>query len=261
VLLVHAEQGIGDTLQFARYLNLLGQEHEVFFELPRLLVPLFEQSGFRNLVVRDTTLPKFDMQAPLLSLPGILGTTLETIPADVPYLSADPARVAFWRDQLAGREGFKIGIAWQGRTTYRDDSLRSIRLAHFAPLATAGVELISLQQGVGTEQLAEVRERFHVTELGDNFDREHGAFIDSAALMKNLDLVITSDTAIAHLAGALGVPVWVALPQVPDWRWLFDRSDSPWYPTMRLFRQTTFNDWPPVFAQMAAELRRLIASR
>jgi tetratricopeptide (TPR) repeat protein len=260
VLLVHAEQGLGDTLHFARYVKRIGSPAgKVLFEVPPLLVRLFEQSDFRNLVVQGAPLPDFDVYVPLMSLPGILGTTLENIPAEVPYLSADPALVDVWRDQIGAKPGFKVGIAWQGKTTYKDDRFRSIPLARFGPLAQEGVELISLQKGPGAEQLAELEGRFHVTDFPSSFDHQHGPFMDTAAVMKNLDLVITTDTAIAHLAGALAVPVWVALSISPDWRWLLEREDSPWYPTMRLFRQTSFDEWQPVFERIAGELARAAA--
>jgi tetratricopeptide (TPR) repeat protein len=260
VLLAHAEQGLGDTLHFARYIKLIGSRAgKVLFEIPPALVELCEQSAFRNLVVQGAPLPDFDVQVPLMSLPGILGTSLENIPAEVPYLSANPALIEVWRRQIRAQPGFKVGIAWQGKATYKDDRFRSIPLTHFAPLAQEGVELISLQKGPGAEQLAELEGRFHATDLGSSFDQEHGPFMDTAALMMSLDLVITCDTAIAHLAGALAVPVWVALSVSPDWRWLLEREDSPWYPTMRLFRQTSFDDWQPVFQRIADELARIVA--
>ena len=143
---------------------------------------------------------------------------------------------------------FRVGIAWQGSPTFRGDRERSVPLAQFAPLARVpGVQLISLQKGNGTEQLADVSSQFSVRDMGDNLDAIGGAFMDTAAIMMNLDLVISSDTAIAHLAGALGVAVWVALPLVPDWRWQLERADNPWYPSMRLFRQTRLGFWDDVF--------------
>jgi ADP-heptose:LPS heptosyltransferase len=191
-----------------------------------------------------------------LSLPGILGTTLASVPAEVPYLLADPQRIDHWRGVLAGWAGFKIGIAWQGSRLYRRDAQRSIPLECFAPVAEMpGVQLISLQKGDGTEQIASLAGQMAIVELGPQLD-EAGAFVDTAAVMKNLDLVITSDTAIAHLAGGLGVPVWVALPWLPDWRWLLEREDSPWYPTMRLFRQPALDDWPAVIGRVAGQLRQ-----
>jgi ADP-heptose:LPS heptosyltransferase len=171
------------------------------------------------------------------------------IPAHVPYIFADPQRVERWRQELAGLDGLKIGIAWQGSPGYRWDRLRSFTLAHFAPLAALpGVRLVSLQKGPGADQLATAN--FSVLNLGDRLD-EDGAFVDTAAVIDCLDLVITSDTALAHLAGALGKPVWLALSLAPEWRWLLEREDSPWYPSMRLFRQTRFGDWNGVFERVA----------
>jgi hypothetical protein len=195
-------------------------------------------------------LPRCDYYLPILSAPGALGTTRSTIPREVPYLAADPDLTARWRGELAGTDGFKIGIAWQGARDYRSDQWRSIPLAHFAPLASLpGVRLISLQKGFGSEQLAAVD--FPVLDLSDRLDEAAGAFMDTAAVIRSLDLVVTSDTAIPHLAGALGAPAWVALPLAPDWRWLLSGDDSPWYPTMRLFRQATLGQWQDVFERIA----------
>jgi tetratricopeptide (TPR) repeat protein len=257
-LLVHAEQALGDAIQFARFIALLERfDGPVVFEIPATLEVLFKQAGFRNLVARNQTLPHFDVHLPLLSAPQVLGTTLETIPASVPYLSADPRRIEFWRRELGATETFRVGIAWQGNPGYLGDRLRSIPLRHFRTLARPGVELVSLQKGVGTEQLNEIEGQFAVRNLGPQLDTDTdaGPFMDTAAIMMNLDLVITSDTAVAHLAGALGVPVWVALPLSPDWRWLDEREDSPWYPTMRLFRQSHFDDWTEMFAEIGAALQ------
>jgi hypothetical protein len=219
-------------------------------------MPLLELSGCGPLVARDGPLPPFDVHAPLMSLPHIFGTQLDSVPAEVPYLAVDPLLVERWRAELQKYSGFKIGIAWQGRPGYRGDCLRSIPLECFAPLAkVAGVRLLSLQKGPGTEQLEPLAGRFELIDLGPLVDNQGGAFLDTSAVMQSLDLVISSDTAIAHLAGALGVPVWVALSKAPEWRWMFDREDSPWYPTMRLFRQTKLGHWDDVFERMADQLR------
>jgi hypothetical protein len=155
-----------------------------------------------------------------------------------------------WRKQLSGIDGFKIGIVWQGTRDYRFDRWRSIPLAAFAPLARlSGVRLISLQKGFGSEQVAQVD--FPVLDLSGQLDEVAGPFMDTAAVIRNLDLVVAPDTVIAHLAGALGVPVWIALQFSSDWRWLQGRDDSPWYPTMRLFRQTEFDRWADVFERIA----------
>jgi Flp pilus assembly protein TadD len=261
-LLMHAEQGLGDTLQFVRYARLVRpQGGQVLLECQRPLCALLSGCpGVDRLVARGDELPQFDCHVPLFSLPRLLGTRLGNVPAEVPYLVAREDLVRRWRDRLSDCNGFKVGICWQGSPEPADDRQRSVALARFAPLsAVPGVDLISLQKGAGTEQLAAVR--FAVRALGAELDEASGAFMDTAAVMRNLDLVVTVDTAVAHLAGALGVPVWVALVKVPDWRWLLDREDSPWYPTMRLFRQETAGDWGPVFGRIAAALREHLASR
>ena len=258
-VLVHAEQGLGDTIQFVRYAPLVKQRGgTVIVECPRpLLFLLASCAGIDRLVERGDELPAFDVQASLLSLPGIFRTTLEDIPATVPYLFADLGLVERWRKELGGATGFKIGIAWRGNPTHPNDRARSIPLSCFEPLASLpGVQLFSLQKGVGVEQLQEVAGRFPVAELGSRLND----FVETAAAMMNLQLVITCDTAIAHLAGALGVPVWVAIPFVPDWRWLLNRRDSPWYPTMRLFRQAKRGDWQGVFEEIKAELASRLQS-
>jgi len=264
-LLVHAEQGLGDTLQFVRYLPLLaGRDGKLILEVSPLLLPLLTESGFdqwARLVPKGQQFPDFDLQVPLLSLPGIFGTTLADFPNRVPYLSANEALVQHWHAALGTAPGLRVGIAWQGSPTYAGDRFRSVPLVDFASLARPNVELFSLQRGYGAEQMAAIAGQFTVRDLGEDVDRRHGPFMDTAAVMRNLDLVITSDTAVAHLAGALAVPVWVALPLSADWRWLRQRDDSPWYPTMRLFRQTTFDDWQPVFARMAAALDQFVADK
>jgi hypothetical protein len=186
----------------------------------------------------------------LLSLPRVFGTTLETIPSRVPYLEPEPSAVAAWRARLGDHERL-IGIRWQG-STGRADAGRSFGLHHFERLARIpGVRLVSLQKGPGSEQLRELPPNWRVQDLGDDFEPGGpDAFLDVAAVLQSLDLVITSDTSIAHLAGALARPTWVALKQVPDWRWLLDREDSPWYPSMRLFRQQRPGDWAGVFERM-----------
>jgi tetratricopeptide (TPR) repeat protein len=258
-ILLHAEQGLGDTLQFARYASLVHERGgRVVLVCQRALIPLMKRcQGVAQVVAQGDHLPSFDTHAPLLGLPRIFGTTLESIPANIPYIEAESSMIEQWRGELSGMKGFKVGIAWQGSKTYRRDRSRSVPLAEFAPLANIpGVRLVSLQKGHGSEQIAGLGCRFEVLDLSSRLDEGTGAFMDTAAVMKNLDLVITSDTAIPHLAGALGVPVWVALPSVPDWRWLLGREDSPWYPTMRLFRQPRRGDWEHVFRRIAAALAK-----
>jgi tetratricopeptide (TPR) repeat protein len=260
-LLIYCEQGLGDVLQFIRYAALVKKAGaEVVVECADFLMPLLGRcAGIDQLVAEGTPLPAFDVHAALLSLPHLLGTTLASVPAEVPYLFADPERVERWREELAGLEGFKIGIAWQGNRQHPWDRHRSFALACFEGLARLeGVRLVSLQKGAGAEQVGQLRGRFPVLELPTEEDAARAAFMDTAAVMQHLDLVISADTAIAHLAGGLGVPVWVALSAITDWRWLRGRDDSPWYPSMRLFRQKTLGDWEGVFDRLAAELNRLI---
>ncbi|HWY85712.1 MAG TPA: tetratricopeptide repeat protein [Gemmataceae bacterium] len=260
-ILLHAEQGLGDTLQFIRYAPLLKQRGAVVvLACHRKMFPILKACpGVDRLVDQAADMPSFDTQAALMSLPGIVGTTLDNIPAEVPYLVADPELVERWRASLKAPLAFKVGIAWQGNPSYTDDRRRSIPLNQFATLCrNDDVCVVSLQKGPGTEQLQDLR--FPVLDLSDRLDVT-AAFVDTAALMMNLDLIITSDTAVAHLAGALGVPVWTLLPFVPDWRWLLERSDSPWYPTMRLFRQNRPADWQEVFERVAAEVCGLMSAR
>jgi len=256
-LLVICEQGLGDTLQFIRYVPLLAARGaKVIVECqPALRELLGCVKGIDQIVARGEPLPRFDTHVKIMSLPGIFGTRLGNVPADVPYLFGDPAAEARRKPQLAG-EGFKIGVAWQGNPDFPGDAARSIGLTEFEPVAAIkGVKLYSLQKNAGTEQIAPARERFNVEEFGPPLDEQTGAFVETGAVMSQLDLVVTSDTAIAHLAGGLGVRVWVALGVASDWRWLRDREDSPWYPTMRLFRQEERGDWKSVFARMAVALR------
>jgi tetratricopeptide (TPR) repeat protein len=255
-ILLYAEQGLGDTLQFIRYARLVKERAGVvLFECQPALTSLLEGvAGVDQLLAIGAALPPYDVQVPLLSLPGIFGTSVANIPARVPYVRAAPALVETWRTELEKLGGFKIGVAWQGNPNHQGDRHRSFPLARFEDLARVeGVRLVSLQKGPGTEQLLSLAGRFPILDLNDRLDAA-GAFLDTAAIMVNLDLVITVDSAVAHLAGALGVPVWVVLPFDPDWRWLLDRSDSPWYPTMKLFRQKCMGDWREVFEQIAAEV-------
>ena len=261
-LYIHAEQALGDTIQFCRYALLAEQRGaNVILAVQEPLMRLLDQLGPTIRIVGSSAAPpEFDYHIPLLSLPLAFRTDLNNIPAQTPYLRAEPEKVTEWRSRL-GRGDFKVGICWQGGGHGTVDAGRSIPLRHFQALAgIANMRVISLQKGYGTKQLAELRAGMKVEDLGDQFDGGRDAFIDTAAVMECLDLVITSDTAIAHLAGALAKPTWVALKVVPDWRWLLDRSDSPWYPTTRLFRQTSHGDWPGVFAAMNVELAGLVRS-
>lgn len=253
-ILLYTEQGMGDTLQFVRFVPHVQQRGgRVVLAAPASLHPVLSRCvGIEQLVPLAAEPPPFDAYCPLMSLAAVFGTTLATIPNRVPYLRADPALSERWRRELAGIPGFKVGIAWQGNPRVLYDRSRSIPLRAFEPLAkVAGVRLISLQKGQGTEQLGSVAQDFEVIALRPDLDETSGALMDTAAIIENLDLVVTCDTVIAHLAGALAARAWVALPLVPDWRWLLDREDSPWYPSLRLFRQIHAGSWAEPFARMA----------
>ena len=255
-ILVHYEQGLGDTIQFCRYLLLLiATGARVLFAPHRKLRRLVSSfGGLIEIVDIDDADLVFDYHIPLLSLPLAFNTIFDTIPRHCPYLTAEASLVAKWRERI-GLEGFRIGICWQGSRN-KIDIGRSFPLSLFASIAgIAHVRLISLHRGDGEEQLASLPEGMRVETPGDDFDAGPDAFLDTAAVMKCCDLVITSDTAVAHLAGALGVKTWVALKHVPDGRWMLDRDDCPWYPTMRLFRQASDGDWRGVFDDMEQALQ------
>ena len=245
-LLVHAEQGLGDVIQFIRYLPAI--QGKVIFEAPpRLIRLLSSNTTLPPMIPTGAAPPPVDTVIPLMSL----SARTTTPPVPPPYLFAEPDRVIAWKARI-GPSGFRIGINWQGFPGRFEDKGRSVPLAAFAPLAAvSGVRLISLQKGEGEPRMASAG--FAVETL-DGLDTGPDAFLDTAAVMANLDLIVTSDTSIAHLAGALGRPVWVALRRVPDWRWMLDREDSPWYPTMRLFRQPKDGDWASVFVAMQQAL-------
>lgn len=260
-IFIHSEQGLGDNIQFCRYLPLLEQRGaKVLFAPPDSLHRLASTvSPTVELVHFDDKLRPFDYHCYLASLPLALGTRLDTVPAAVPYLQAEPERIERWKQRI-GETGFKVGICWQG-SRRKIDIGRSFPLVEFQRLARIpGVRLISLQKNDGTEQLAALPDGMSVETLGDDYDSGPDAFLDTAAVMMSLDLVITSDTAIAHLAGALARPTWVILKTFPDWRWLLDRPDSPWYPTMRLFRQSVSGDWKGPFRAVERELAALAGS-
>jgi len=255
-ILLQAEQGLGDIIQFVRYAaKLSDQGARVLLAGPgRLAHLLSEFEALAGYIDAAGPMPFADYHAPLMSMPHILKCGV--IGGGEAYLSVDPSAVAHWRDRLHPVDGFKIGFAWQGNIGYEMDYARSMPAALIAQsIAAADAQLFVLQQGYGRAQLDELSSHTGVVDLGDDVDRD-AAFADTAAIMANLDLVITSDTAIAHLAGALGRPVWVLLPFAPDWRWLLGRPDSPWYRSMRLFRQPKPRDWPSALAQLGECLDR-----
>jgi len=260
-LFIYPELFQGDVIQFSRFVAAADRAGaKVTFAAPRAMHALLQTlSPSIVLLDEDQTPDAYDLQCALMSLPHGFGTTLETLPAE-PYLRADPERVDRCRAAI-GPAGFKIGVIWQGSTApYALPLQRSFPLAQLAAIAAIpGVRLISLQKVNGLDQLAQLPGGMTVATLGEGFDPGPAVFVDTAAAMACCDLVITPDTSVAHLAGALGVNAWVALPQVADWRWLSERSDSPWYPSLRLFRKTTPGDWTGVFARMAEALPALTA--
>lgn len=256
-ILLRSEQGLGDTFQFIRYAKRVKAcGAHVIVECQDATVGLVKTCpGVDEAVGRGSPLPAIDVQCPLMSLPRIFRTTVETIDAETPYLFAEPGRVERWRKRLRPADQFVIGIAWQGNRKFAADATRSLPLTHFEQLATIpGVSLVSLQKGDGADQISGVS--FAVQDFSAELDTD-GPFRDTAAIISACDLVVTSDTSIAHLAGALGKPVWVALSYSPDWRWLEETDRSPWYPTMQLFRQSTPGDWNEVFQRIAGGLRTL----
>jgi tetratricopeptide (TPR) repeat protein len=254
-ILVHAEQGLGDTIQFARYVPQLARSGaNVVLEAPKELVALLSRlEGVASVVARGDALPAYDVHCPAGSLPLALRTDVATIPTNVPYLAGDEARVAKWRERIGHLRSPRIAVAWSGSADHANDRNRSITLARFTPLLTAGTgSIISIQRelrGGDADTLARLPNVTHVGDALADFD-------DTAAVMALADLVISVDTSVVHLAGAMGRPVWVLLPFQPDWRWLLGRDDSPWYPTVRLFRQPKPGDWDSVIARVKDELSR-----
>lgn len=258
-LFVHHELLLGDAIQFSRYIGILeSQGAKVVVSAPNPLRHLLQGiSPTIEIIAEDAQPDNFDYYCPLMSLPLAAGTTLANVPSNVPYLTADDGRVEKWKSRLGDR-GIKIGICWRGSNTAVAEE-RTFPLAEFYRISRLPyVRLISLQKADEAEELLNLPAGMNVEVLGDDFDAGGDAFIDTAAVMKCLDLVITPDTAIAHMAGALGCPVWLALKWLPEWRWLLDRSDSPWYPTMSLFRQPLPGDWHSVFAEIEHQLTEMI---
>jgi tetratricopeptide (TPR) repeat protein len=252
-LLIHAEQGLGDAIQFYRYVPLLEAPHcRILFETPKPLKTLFEEQGGKCQVIgRGESLPHFDLHCPLMSLPLAFKSSLETIPNAVPYLRADEKRASDWQMKLGKKTKPRIGIAWSGNPQYQDDDKRSIRLRALLPVISDGAEWISLQKDVRDHDREALEGSKSINNLGPVLDD----FSDIAALISQLDLVISVDTAFGHLAGALGLPTWILLASRAEFRWLRDREDSPWYPKTRLFRQTKDGDWGDVLDRISAALR------
>ncbi|MFC1845740.1 tetratricopeptide repeat protein [Candidatus Dependentiae bacterium] len=264
-ILLKTEYGLGDTMHFIRYAQLVKDlGATVVVESQKPLVNLLSLCPFIDRVIpAGTPTPPTDFTCLLMSLPLVFDTTLETIPQNIPYLQADEHLVSFWADQL-NKKLFNVGICWQAEVHQGSDNARvqkdaqekSIPLELLAYLSQLpNVRLHSLQKINGLEQLKKLPKSISVCEFGPDFDESHGAFMDTAAVMQHLDLVITIDTSVAHLAGGLGVPVWVLLPYHADWRWMLNRDDSPWYSTMKLFRQSEAGNWTDVVSTIKKELK------
>jgi tetratricopeptide (TPR) repeat protein len=256
-ILLHAEQGLGDTIQFIRYVTLVKERGaRVIVECQKELKSLFENmEGIQEVVIRGEDLPAFDTHCPLLRLPLVFNTTLDSIPAKIPYITVDDATIQKWKSKFHYNDTkLKVGLVWSGNPKLKGDSNRSMSLTAFKPLAKLNnINFYSLQKGEAAQQARDSTEVIHLID----YTEEIGDFSDTAALIENLDLVISVDTSVAHLGGALGKSVWTLLPCEPDWRWMLKREDSPWYPTMRLFRQPSPGDWESVIAKVKDELMKL----
>jgi tetratricopeptide (TPR) repeat protein len=253
-ILLHAEQGLGDTIQFIRYAPLVAERGaKVICEVQPELLPLLSQLDGITVVASGAPLPPFDLHCPLLSLPLAFRTTLETIPATVPYLAASPARVSYWRDRLPPRRP-RAGFVWSGRPTHKNDHNRSIALSRLAAIfQDQPLSCVSLQTDLRAADAEVLQAQPDLIPLGG----ELRDFADTAAVISLLDVVVSVDTAVAHLAGALGKPVVVLLPLAADFRWMRGRDDNPWYPTAELFRQPAFGDWESVAVRVRDRLRQL----
>ena len=251
-IVLNAEQGMGDVIQFVRYAPLVAERGaEVILAVPRALKALMETVPGVSLVASSgDALPEFDLYCPLMSLPLVFGTELETVPANIPYLRPYADRIAAWQPRLPDNGRARVGVCWAGNPGFGNDRHRSIPLERFAALFDVpGIDFVSLQKEVNPAHAA-LLEQHGILRLGEQFED----FADTAAVMAMLDLVVAVDTSVAHLAGAMGRVTALLLPFSPDWRWLLDRNDSPWYPTMRLFRQSSTGDWGEPLGKLCREL-------
>ncbi|MBM4146648.1 MAG: tetratricopeptide repeat protein [Nitrospira sp.] len=257
-ILLHAEQGFGDTIQFIRYAPLVAQRSaRVILECQKELVSLLKSvEGIHQVISYEESLPDFNIHCPLLNLPSIFNTTTDNIPAEIPYITADASLIKKWHEKVKhDTSKLKIGLVWAGEKLYKNDFSRSCSFEIFSALNLSDdITWYSLQKGDPSTQVENSLKGINLIDYTD----ELRDFSDTAALMQNLDLIISVDTAVAHLAGALGKPIWTLLPFVPDWRWMLNREDSPWYPTMRLFRQPSRGDWKSILENVADSLNKFI---
>jgi tetratricopeptide (TPR) repeat protein len=256
-IFVYTEQGFGDTIQFVRYLDLLREQGgRVVLDAQLSLVPLLEEMESINVLLKENDLiPPFDFHVPLMELPRLFSTNAENIPAPNAYLMANEELVEAWKERLGPKKGYRVGIVWAGSPTHQDDYNRSMNLEYFEPLLNIeGCTFFSLQFGERCQDIISVGFE-HVLK---NLEQDLVGFTEPAAAITNMDLVISVDTAVVHLAGALGKPVWTLLQFNPDWRWMLDRNDSPWYSSMKLFRQEKRQDWQSVIERVTSDLRTLV---
>jgi len=257
-ILLHAEQGFGDTIQFIRYAPLVARRGaKIIFECPKELISLLRSvEGIEEVIVRGETLPEFNLHCPLLSLPLAFDTTLETIPAMIPYITNDPTYTEKWKNKIDWADSrFRIGLAWAGNPGFKQNRYRNCELENFLPLTQLPrVIFYSLQKGEEAKEAKHPPGGMKIIDLTEDIHD----FSDTAAFIENIDLVISIDTAVTHLAGAMGRPVWTLLPFSPEWRWMLNREDSPWYPTMRLFRQSSHGDWESVISLVEKNLSELL---
>ncbi len=255
-LFIWSEQGLGDTIQFCRYGKLAqARGAKVVMSVPQPLHGLLQRTEPTIAVIGEDEVPaEFDYHCPLLSLPLAFATTLETIPAEQPYLKADETLQRKWSTRLPPKTRPRIGLVWSGRADTNKRRNRSIELERLLPILSPDADWISLQKEAGPNDLAVLRQFGRIAFFGDKLKD----FSDTAALLDLMDHVITIDTSVAHLAGAMGKPVWILLPYHPDWRWLLDRDDSPWYPSARLFRQQQIGNWAGVIDRVGNELRSVV---
>jgi len=254
-LFVHNEQGLGDSIQFCRFVTLAARAGaQVIYEVEAPLYDLFQSlEGVATLLRQRETVPAFDVYCPVMSLPIAFACNLQNIPAQTPYLKARPQKMAQWAGRIGPRRAPRIGLVWSGNAMHKADQQRSIALADFLHALTPDLEYFSLQKELREADARALTTAPHIRHFG----HELADFSDTAALCAHMDLVIAVDTSVAHLAGALGVPTWLLLPHLPDWRWLLDREDSPWYPGMRLIRQTRASDWSTVLNVVRGGLETL----
>ena len=259
-ILILSEQGVGDTIQFARYLYMLQDKYfvTIIFRTSKKLIHLFSKSKFK-VISNDETLPEHDFHKYLLSLPQIFYQKTKNFSRQINYIPKDIKIVAKWRNKLNSIKGLKVGINWQGDKDYKGDRLRSIPLNFFDKLFTIEkVNFINLQKGPGVEQIKNFKYKDKLYDFSSEVDNGKNAFEDTIGILKNVDLVVTSDTALPHLSATLGIKTWLLLPYSPDWRWFLKLKNSPWYEHVKLYRQEEFNKWDSIFDMVKKNLINLI---